>query len=50
VVRGATAEEVGHTAARVGATVFELTARSAGQSLEQLYLSLIGRGEEREVE
>jgi ABC-2 type transport system ATP-binding protein len=49
VVRGATAEEVGRTAARVGATVFELTSRSAGESLEQLYLSLTGRGEEREV-
>jgi ABC-2 type transport system ATP-binding protein len=49
VVRGASAEEVGHTAARVGATVFELTSRSAGESLEQLYLSLTGRGEEREV-
>jgi ABC-2 type transport system ATP-binding protein len=48
VVRGATAEEVGRTAARVGATVFELTSRSAGESLEQLYLSLIGP-EEREV-
>jgi ABC-2 type transport system ATP-binding protein len=47
-VRGATAEEVGRTAARVGATVFELTSRSAGESLEQLYLSLIGN-EEREV-
>jgi ABC-2 type transport system ATP-binding protein len=47
VVRGATAEEVGRTAASVGATVFELTSRSAGESLEQLYLSLIG--EEREV-
>jgi ABC-2 type transport system ATP-binding protein len=42
VVRGASAEEVGRTAARVGATVFELTSRSAGESLEQLYLSLIG--------
>jgi ABC-2 type transport system ATP-binding protein len=41
-VRGASAEEVGRTAARVGATVFELTSRSAGESLEQLYLSLIG--------
>lgn len=48
VVRGATAEEVGSTAARVGATVFELTSRSAGESLEQLYLSLIG-ADEREV-
>jgi ABC-2 type transport system ATP-binding protein len=50
VVRGATAEEVGRTAARVGATVFELTSRSAGESLEQLYLSLTRRGEGREVE
>ena len=49
VVRGVTAEEVGRTAARVGATVFELTPRSAGESLEQLYLALTGRGEEREV-
>jgi ABC-2 type transport system ATP-binding protein len=48
VVRGATAEEVGRTAARVGATVFELGSRSAGESLEQLYLSLVGP-EEREV-
>src|SRR5919106_5747701 len=42
VVRGATAEEVGRAAARVGATVFELSSRSAGESLEQLYLSLTG--------
>jgi ABC-2 type transport system ATP-binding protein len=49
VVRGATAEEVGSTAASVGATVFELTSRSAGESLEQLYLSLTGRGEESEI-
>jgi ABC-2 type transport system ATP-binding protein len=49
LVRGATAEEVGRTAAHVGATVFELTSRSAGESLEQLYLSLTGRGEEREI-
>jgi ABC-2 type transport system ATP-binding protein len=48
VVRGATAEEVGRTAARIGATVFELSSRSAGASLEHLYLSLIG-DEEREV-
>ena len=48
VVRGATAEEVGRTAARIGATVFELSSRSAGESLEHLYLSLIG-DEEREV-
>jgi ABC-2 type transport system ATP-binding protein len=48
MVRGATAEEVGRTAARVGATVFELSSRSAGESLEQLYLSLIGP-EEREI-
>ena len=48
VVRGATPEEVGRTAARVGATVFELSSRSAGESLEQLYLSLIG-AQEREV-
>jgi ABC-2 type transport system ATP-binding protein len=47
-VRGATAEEVGRAAARVGATVFELSSRSAGESLEQLYLSLTG-GDEREV-
>jgi ABC-2 type transport system ATP-binding protein len=47
-VRGATAEEVGRAAARVGATVFELTSRSAGESLEQLYLSLTS-GDEREV-
>src|ERR671919_421879 len=49
VVRGATAEEVGRAAARVGATVFELSSRSAGESLEQLYLSLTGRGEGREL-
>jgi ABC-2 type transport system ATP-binding protein len=49
LVRGATAEEVGRTAARVGATVFELTSRPAGESLEQLYLSLTGRGEESEI-
>jgi ABC-2 type transport system ATP-binding protein len=48
VVRGATAEEVGRAAARLGATVFELSSRSTGESLEQLYLSLIG-AEEREV-
>jgi ABC-2 type transport system ATP-binding protein len=48
VVRGATAKEVGRTAARVGVTVFELSSRSTGESLEQLYLSLIG-AEEREV-
>jgi ABC-2 type transport system ATP-binding protein len=48
-VRGATAEEVGRTAASVGATVFELTARPAGESLEQLYLSLIGQRDEDEV-
>jgi ABC-2 type transport system ATP-binding protein len=48
VVRGATAEEVGRTAARVGATVFELSPRSAGESLERLYLSLTGP-EEGEV-
>jgi ABC-2 type transport system ATP-binding protein len=47
-VRGVSAEEVGRTAARVGATVFELSSRSAGESLEQLYLSLVGP-EEREV-
>jgi ABC-2 type transport system ATP-binding protein len=49
VVRGATAEEVGCTAARVGATVFELTTRSAGESLEQLYLSLTVGREESEI-
>jgi ABC-2 type transport system ATP-binding protein len=49
VVRGATAEEVGRTAARLGATVFELSSRSAAESLEQLYLSLTGGGKEREV-
>jgi ABC-2 type transport system ATP-binding protein len=49
VVRGATAEEVGRTAARVGATVFELRSRAAGESLEELYLSLTGPGERREV-
>jgi ABC-2 type transport system ATP-binding protein len=49
VVRGATAEEVGRAAARVGATVFELTSRPAGESLEQLYLSLIGERDEHEV-
>jgi ABC-2 type transport system ATP-binding protein len=49
VVRGATAEEVGRTAASVGATVFELTTRSAGESLEQLYLSLTGGREESEI-
>jgi ABC-2 type transport system ATP-binding protein len=48
IVRGANAEDVGRTAARVGATVFELSSRSAGESLEQLYLSLIG-AQEREV-
>jgi ABC-2 type transport system ATP-binding protein len=48
VVRGASAEEVGRAAARLGATVFELSSRSTGESLEQLYLSLIGT-EEREV-
>jgi ABC-2 type transport system ATP-binding protein len=48
VVRGARAEDVGRTAARVGATVFELSSRSAGESLEELYLSLIG-APEREV-
>jgi ABC-2 type transport system ATP-binding protein len=48
VVRGASAEEIGRTAARVGATVFELSSRSPGESLEQLYLSLIGPAE-REV-
>ena len=48
VVRGASAEDVGRTAARVGATVFELSSRSPGESLEQLYLSLIG-ADEREV-
>ena len=49
LVRGVSAEEVGRTAANVGATVFELTSRPAGESLERLYLSLVGRGEEREV-
>jgi ABC-2 type transport system ATP-binding protein len=49
VVRGASPEEVGNTAARVGATVFELTSRPAGESLEALYLSLTGRRHEREV-
>ena len=49
VVRGAKAEDVGRTAMRVGATVFELSSRSTGESLEQLYLSLTGRGEEDEV-
>jgi ABC-2 type transport system ATP-binding protein len=49
VVRGAKAEDVGRTAARIGATVFELSSRSTGESLEQLYLSLTGRGEEDEV-
>ena len=49
VVRGAKAEDVGRTAVRVGATVFELSSRSTGESLEQLYLSLTGRGEEDEV-
>jgi ABC-2 type transport system ATP-binding protein len=48
VVRGATAEEVGRTAARIGATVFELSSLSTGESLEQLYLSLTG-AEEGEV-
>jgi ABC-2 type transport system ATP-binding protein len=48
VVRGATAEEVGRTAARIGATVFELSSLSTGKSLEQLYLSLTG-AEEGEV-
>ena len=42
VVRGATAEEVGRAAAGVGATVYELSPRSAGESLEELYLSLTG--------
>jgi ABC-2 type transport system ATP-binding protein len=49
VVRGATAEEVGRTAASVGATVFELSTRSAGESLERLYLSLTSPGEGPEV-
>jgi ABC-2 type transport system ATP-binding protein len=40
VVRGADAEDVGRTAARIGATVFELSSLSRGESLEQLYLSL----------
>jgi ABC-2 type transport system ATP-binding protein len=48
VIRGTDAEDVGRTAARVGATVFELSSRSTGESLERLYLSLIG-AEEREV-
>ena len=48
VVRGVTAEDVGRTAARIGATVFELSSRSIGESLEQMYLSLIGDAE-REV-
>jgi ABC-2 type transport system ATP-binding protein len=48
VVRGTTAEEVGRTAAHVGVTVFELSSRSAGESLERLYMSLISP-EEREV-
>jgi ABC-2 type transport system ATP-binding protein len=48
VVRGATAEEVGRTAARIGASVFELSSLSTGESLEQLYLSLTG-AEEGEV-
>jgi ABC-2 type transport system ATP-binding protein len=47
LVRGASAEEVGRTAAGVGATVFELASRPAGESLEQLYLSLVG--DEHEV-
>jgi ABC-2 type transport system ATP-binding protein len=47
LVTGVGSEEVGRTAARVGATVFELTSRPAGESLEQLYLSLTG-GEKRE--
>jgi ABC-2 type transport system ATP-binding protein len=42
VVRGASAEEVGRAAAGVGATVFELSPRAAGESLEELYLSLTG--------
>jgi ABC-2 type transport system ATP-binding protein len=46
LVKGVGSDEVGRTAARVGATVFELTSRPAGESLEQLYLSLTG-GEER---
>jgi ABC-2 type transport system ATP-binding protein len=46
-VRGATAEEVGRAAALVGATVFELSSRPAGESLEQLYLSLTGEAEDR---
>ena len=50
VVRGATAEDVGRTAAEVGATVFELTSRSAGESLEQLYLSLTGHDEAARVD
>jgi ABC-2 type transport system ATP-binding protein len=42
VIRGVTAEEVGRAAATVGATVFELSPRAAGDSLEELYLSLTG--------
>jgi ABC-2 type transport system ATP-binding protein len=49
MVRGTSAEEVGRTAARVGATVFELTSRPAGESLEQLYLALVGQGGKGEV-
>ena len=49
VVRGATAEEVGRAAARLGATVFELSSRSTGESLEQLYLSLTGEVQDQEM-
>jgi ABC-2 type transport system ATP-binding protein len=42
-VRGVSAEEVGRTATSLGATIFELTSRRAGESLEELYLTLIGR-------
>jgi hypothetical protein len=49
LVRGASREEVGRAAAEVGATVFELTSRSAGESLERLYLALIGRDAKREI-
>jgi ABC-2 type transport system ATP-binding protein len=49
VVQGATGEEVGRIAAGLGVTVFELSSRPAGESLEELYLSLIGGVQEREI-
>jgi ABC-2 type transport system ATP-binding protein len=50
LVRGASGEDVGRTAARIGVTVFELTSQSAGHSLEELYLSLVGEDAGSEAE